>query len=208
MKSYVYVHGFASSPASSKAQYFKARFAEHGIALDIPALDGGDFEHLTLTGQLRVVEQRLSGQPCVLLGSSMGGYLAALYAEQHPEADALVLLAPAFDFRKRWMEAMTPAALEEWQSTRKFSVSHYGERRRCDLDYGLMEDAAGYPAYPDFSQRAVLLHGRGDEVVPVEYSHRFCRTHPKAQLYEFDAGHELTNVLPGMWAIVKPFLNL
>ena len=101
MKSYVYLHGFASSPASSKAQYFKARFAQHDIALDIPELDGGDFEHLTITGQLDVIERRMRGRAGVLLGSSMGGYLAALYAERHPEVDRVVLLAPAFDFWAR-----------------------------------------------------------------------------------------------------------
>lgn len=87
MKSYVYLHGFASSSASSKAQYFKTRLAEHDIALEIPELDGGDFERVTLSGQLRVVERLVGGCPVVLLGSSMGGYLAALYAARHPEVD-------------------------------------------------------------------------------------------------------------------------
>jgi hypothetical protein len=199
MKSYVYLHGFASSPASSKAQYFKARFAEHDIALDIPELDGGDFEHLTITGQLDVIERRMRGRAGVLLGSSMGGYLAALYAERHPEVDRAVLLAPAFDFWARWAES------PEWQSG-KLSLFHYGEKRQRDVDYGLIEDARAYPAYPDFSQPALVLHGAGDEVVPVEYSRRFCASHPNATLVELDSGHELTNVLPPMWALVEAFL--
>jgi pimeloyl-ACP methyl ester carboxylesterase len=196
MKSYVYLHGFASSPASSKAQYFKARFEERGIALDIPELDGGDFEHLTITGQLAVVEKR---RPRVLLGSSMGGYLAALYARQHAEVERVVLLAPAFDFWTRWAESAG------WQSG-KLSLFHYGERREREVDYGLIEDARGYPAYPDFPQPALVLHGLRDDVVPVEYSRRFCKSHPNAMLVELDSGHELTNVLPQMWALVEPFL--
>ena len=28
-----YLHGFASGPGSTKAQFFRARIAEHGIAL-------------------------------------------------------------------------------------------------------------------------------------------------------------------------------
>jgi pimeloyl-ACP methyl ester carboxylesterase len=196
MKSYVYLHGFASSPASSKAQYFKARFAERGIALNIPELDGGDFEHLTITGQLAVVGKR---RPTVVLGSSMGGYLAALYAHQHLEVERVVLLAPAFDFWTRWAE------LPEWQSG-TLSLFHYGEKRHRKVDYGLIEDARGYPAYPNFSQPALVLHGRRDDVVPVEYSRSFCKSHPNAKLVEMDSGHELTNVLPQMWALVEPFL--
>jgi hypothetical protein len=199
MKSYVYLHGFASSPASSKAQYFKSRFAEHNIALNIPELDGGDFEHLTLTGQLGVVERLLGGRSAVLLGSSMGGYLAALYAQQHVEVDRVVLLAPAFDFWTRWAES------PGWQSG-KLSLFHYGEKRQREVDFGLIEDARQYAGYPDFPQPALVLHGLRDDVVPVEYSRTFCASHANAKLVEFDAGHELTNVLPQMWALVEPFL--
>jgi hypothetical protein len=40
----------------------------------------------------------------------------------------------------------------------------------------------------------------------VEYSRRFCASHPNATLVELDSGHELTNVLPPMWALVEAFL--
>jgi pimeloyl-ACP methyl ester carboxylesterase len=206
MKSYVYLHGFASSPASSKAQYFKTRFAERGIALEIPPLDGGDFEHLTLSGQLGVVERHVGGRSCVLLGSSMGGYLAALYAARHPEVESLVLLAPAFDFWTRWTESMAPDTLLAWQSTGKLTMFHYGEKRKRDVDFGLIEDARRYPGYPDFPQPALVLHGVRDDIVPVDYSRRFCAKHANAELHEFDSGHKLTNVLPEMWALVEPFL--
>ena len=73
----VYLHGFASSPQSSKARYFARRFAEKGIEFVVPQLDQGDFEHLTITGQLAVVETAVAGKPAVLMGSSLGGYLAA-----------------------------------------------------------------------------------------------------------------------------------
>jgi predicted esterase YcpF (UPF0227 family) len=34
----VYLHGFASGPASTKAQFFRTRFAERGVELAIPDL--------------------------------------------------------------------------------------------------------------------------------------------------------------------------
>ena len=60
-----------------KARFFRARIAEHGIALEIPDL-APDFTHMTVTGMLAVVEAILARGPAVLLGSSLGGYLAAL----------------------------------------------------------------------------------------------------------------------------------
>src|SRR5581483_1687357 len=117
----VYLHGFASSSGSYKAQLFLRRFAALGIEIVVPALDEGDFIHLTLSGQLRVVGRVCAGaaaaEPLVLIGSSMGGYLAALYAAAHPAAvDALVLMAPAVDFARRWRERLGEHAMAEWQA--------------------------------------------------------------------------------------------
>ena len=50
-----YLHGFASGPGSTKAQFFRSRIAEHGIALEIPDL-APDFTHMTVTGMLAMVE--------------------------------------------------------------------------------------------------------------------------------------------------------
>ena len=44
MTQVVYLHGFASGPDSSKAQFFRRKFAERGVAIEIPQLDEGDFE--------------------------------------------------------------------------------------------------------------------------------------------------------------------
>jgi pimeloyl-ACP methyl ester carboxylesterase len=94
----VYLHGFASSPSSSKAQFFRRKFDERSVPMEIPQLDEGNFEGLTISGQLKVIERAVAGKPAILMGSSLGGYLAALYAARHPEIERLVLLAPAFQF--------------------------------------------------------------------------------------------------------------
>ena len=107
----IYLHGFASGPQSSKAQFFRARFAGLGIHLEIPALDGGDFENLTITGQLDVLAQVAGDQPVTLIGSSMGGYLAALFAARHSNVEKLVLMAPAFGFARRWAERLGEESL-------------------------------------------------------------------------------------------------
>ena len=99
----IYLHGFASGPMSGKAQFFQRRFGEIAVDMEIPDLSEGHFETLTISGQLRVIERAAIGQDDVrLIGSSMGGYLAALYAARHPEVSRVMLMAPAFGFARRW----------------------------------------------------------------------------------------------------------
>jgi len=206
MTSYVYLHGFASSPASLKAQYFKSRLAERGVVLEIPALDGGDFEHLTLSGQLARIEELWNDRETVLLGSSMGGYLAAIYASKHPEVERLVLLAPAFDFSRRWAEAIGEAAMARWKSTGQTNVFHYGEGRKRAMGYELYTDALQYPAYPAVPQPVMVLHGERDTVVPVDRAREFQKRQSQAILKTFDSGHELSDVLPDLWLAAEGFL--
>src|SRR6185437_7632286 len=154
----IYLHGFASGPLSRKAQAFRSGLVTEQNQLEIPDLAQSDFEHLTISGQLRVIENLLRGEPCRLVGSSMGGYLAALYAAKHPEVDRLVLLAPAFGFAARWREMQTPS-IERWKETNWIEVYHYGEKAIRRVHYELLEDAARFPGYPDFRQSALIFHG-------------------------------------------------
>jgi hypothetical protein len=202
---YVYLHGFASSPDSRKAQAFARAFEARGIALEIPALDSGDFEHLTISGQLAVVEKLLQGEAACLIGSSMGGYLAALYASRHPETDRLVLMAPAFNFPGRWVARADHDG--RWSGTGWLEVFHYGEKRQRRLHYGLIEDARRYPPAPDFDQPCLILHGTNDDTVPVTESRDFAARHPGALLRELDSDHELANVLETVTAAGMDFLG-
>ncbi len=206
MKSYAYLHGFASSPASAKARFFAAKFSALGIVLHIPELDAGDFEHLTLSGQLEVVRKAAPPGPLILLGSSLGGYLAALYAERHPEVERVVLMAPAFDFLARWAARMGPAQMQHWKSTGQMPVYHYGHKQERTIHYPLMEDAARYPAYPNVRQPAMVLQGLHDDVVDPQVAHTFCDRQSNATLHLFDSGHDLNNVMEAMWEIAEPFL--
>jgi pimeloyl-ACP methyl ester carboxylesterase len=206
MNRILYLHGFASSPASSKARFFAERLRAAGAPIDVLDLAAGDFEHLTINGQLRVLEHAAAGDPVALMGSSMGGYLAALYAARHPEVSRVVLLAPAFGFARLWAERMGAAAVDAWRSTGAVEVFHYGENRTRRLSYALLEDAFAYEDYPDSRQPALIFHGAQDDVVPVQYSSEFAATHPNARLEILDSGHELLNVLEYMAPKVCGFL--
>jgi uncharacterized protein len=202
----LYLHGFASGPASNKARYFRQAFEAAGAPVQVLELDGGAFEGLTITGQLAVIERAAAGRPAALVGSSMGGYLAALYAARHVEVSRLVLLAPAFRFARRWAEHLGPARIESWRREGAMDVFHYASGRERRLGYQLMEDAAQYEDFPDFRQPALIFHGAHDEVVPPEYSHRFVAAHPNAKLEVLDSGHDLLNVLDDIELKITPFL--
>ena len=192
---YVYLHGFASSPQSRKARAFSDSLADCGIKVEIPDLSQGDFAHLTVSRQLQVIENTLHGEPCRLVGSSMGGYLASLYAASHPEVERLVLLAPAFGLVDRWREMQGVEAIRRWRETGWQEVFHYGDKAMRRIHYGLLEDAENFPGFPDFHQPALVFHGVDDSVVGVDLSRIFVRSHPNVQLREVPSDHELLNVL-------------
>lgn len=204
---YFYLHGFASGPSSRKAQSFRRAFEERGIELTIPDLSRGDFEHLTITGQLNLINQLLAGEPVCLIGSSMGGYLAALYASAHPVVDRMVLLAPAFDFCSRWEVLTGPEKLAQWRESGWLEVFHYADARMRRLHYGLFEDASRHVPNPNFHQPARIFHGRNDTVVPIGLSRAFAASHPNVELTELDSDHELLNVLDAILAEAVPFLT-
>jgi pimeloyl-ACP methyl ester carboxylesterase len=203
---WIYLHGFASGPRSRKALAFRDALAPSGVNLEIPDLAQRDFEHLTISGQLRVVAALLGGAPCCLIGSSMGGYLASLYAAAHPEVERLVLLAPAFGFASRWVDLQGPDKIALWRETEWLEVFHYGDQAMRRVHYGLFEDATQLPGFPDFQQPALIFHGVHDAVVPVSLSREFAASHPAARLQELDSDHELLNVLNQIVAEALPHL--
>ncbi|BDC52508.1 hypothetical protein F183_A48230 [Bryobacterales bacterium F-183] len=205
----IYCHGFASSPASSKARFFAAKLTECGVECVVPALDGGDFENLTISGQLRILEEEANGQPVHLVGSSLGGYLSALYAAAHPDqVQSLILLAPAFCFGSRYPGELKPEDLAAWKAAGTRKIFHYGHEREMDLRYTLVEDAAQYADYPDFQQPALIFHGRSDDVVPSFLSERFVAKHPNATLRILESDHQLTDVTDILWRESKAFFGL
>ena len=213
----VYLHGFASSPQSSKARFFAGKFAEAGVAFEAPRLDEGEFRDLTISGQMIVAgdavsahrEKLAKGEPLVLMGSSLGGYLATLYAERHPKAvDRLVLLAPAFEFLKGWRARLSIQEIEKWKSEGSIPINHYGSKTEQRLGYQFLEDASQYEAVPDFQQPALILHGAEDTVVPCQVSEDFVLEHARVRLALLKSGHELTDVLPDLWRETSGFLEI
>ncbi len=208
MYTYLYLHGFASGPSSSKAQYFAAEFAKAGIELLVPELDGGDFEHMTITSQLEEVARAAGHGRVRLIGSSLGGWLAALYASRNAAVDRVVLLAPAFGFVSLFSTRFGPQKMSEWRRTGRTPVFHYSAGEEKDLSFRFFEDAQEYPPFPGFMQPGLILHGLADDTVPVENSRCYARSHPNIALLTFESGHELTDVKERLWMETEEFFGL
>lgn len=176
------------------------------MELEVLDLTDGDFEHLTITGQMRVLERTARKEPVALIGSSMGGYLAALYASTHDEIRRLVLLAPAFRFLRRWTASLGPECIEEWKRQGRMNVFHYGENRLMPLSCNLLEDAAAYDEEPSFKQPALIFHGLRDDIVPAQYSEEYASKHENVTLRLLDSDHQLTDAVETIWFEAAPFL--
>jgi pimeloyl-ACP methyl ester carboxylesterase len=203
----LYLHGFASSPQSTKAQFFRARLEELGLALEIPDL-APDFAHMTITSELAIVARHLDRGPAVLFGSSLGGYVAALAAERWPErARALVLFAPAFGFAERWESRLGLEEIARWRVAGTRPTLHYSTGREEPLSIELLDDARRHASEPAVGCPCLIFAGRRDDAVPLEVVERFAAAGPRRTLYRYDAGHELTEVLAPMWERTREFLH-
>jgi uncharacterized protein len=207
---YLYLHGFASSPQSTKAQYFADRFQSLGISLIIPDLNQGDFYHLTLSRQIHQVEALLPTHPPItLIGSSFGGLTAAWLGERNPQIDRLILLAPAFQFLAHWEPKLGATQMQQWQSDQSLVTYHYGEAKPMAIDYGFVTDLSQYDeAEIQRPLPTLILHGEQDEVIPVQASRAFAAQRPWVKLIEFPSDHSLTNVQSDLWQAIQGFCEL
>ena len=207
MTRYIYLHGFTSSPQSGKATYFRQRFAACGVTLDVPQLDEGNFERMTMSSQAAVIDRAVGDRPSVLLGSSLGGYLAAWYAARHQEVERVVLMAPAFFFLSRWQERFSAREMDLWRRQGSLPIFHYGSGQDLPLAYSFIEEALSLEDEPRFTQPGLILHGTLDPVVPVSTSESYAQGRANITLRRFNSGHELTDVLDPMWGEIRPFLS-
>jgi pimeloyl-ACP methyl ester carboxylesterase len=213
----IYLHGFASSPQSSKASFFADRFAAAGVTFLCPDLNDPAFSTLTVSRMLQQLEKRISSLPpadIVLMGSSLGGFVAVEAAARqvgkarHP-ITRLILLAPAVELEwDRWSE-VGPGGIERWRKAGDVEVFHYALERSERLKFGFYEDAARYhPATRRLDMPVLIFQGRRDESVSPEIVERFSKHQAAATLHMLDDDHQLKNSLDDIWRETARFLAM
>jgi pimeloyl-ACP methyl ester carboxylesterase len=215
----VYLHGFASSPGSSKATWFVRRAREAGWLATAPDLNLPDFETLTISRMIEQVDAlvaSLADGPVVLAGSSLGGMVAlhaAAARRARPDGsrhaiEKLILLAPAFDLIASLEAEFGPAALDEWRRTDALPVFHYGEQRMRRLRWEFFEDAKGYDAFAvDPGVPVLVFQGIRDEAVDARMVERWASSRPDVTLRLLDDDHQMLGSLEPIWTGVRDFLG-
>lgn len=189
---HVYLHGFGSSPRSLKGTALAEAFAARGVELAQPDLNVPDFTRMTHSAALGVIDD-LAGPDdhLALIGSSLGGYLAARWAELNPDrAHRLVLLCPGFDMIARWPILLGADAIARWRAHGALTFPG-PDGRPTSLSWGFIEDALRHPPTPSVACPTLVLHGTRDEVVPIAGSRAWVAAHPNARLVEVDDDHAL-----------------
>jgi uncharacterized protein len=207
---YLYIHGFASGHRSRKAIYLAEKFAAVGVELMIPDFNQGGFSDFTISRQL---QQALSycndSEPVTIIGSSLGGWAALLLAQQYPQVERLVLMAPAFGFPELWLERLGSEALQHWQESGSMPVYHHAEQQQVPLRYQFVTDAQQYLSRNlERNLPTLILHGHNDAVVPIKLSRNFAQRHAWVSLIELDSDHGLGNVLDLIWQEISHFCEL
>ncbi len=208
-----YLHGFASSPGSTKIRYFSERLREHGVTLVCPDFNEPDFETLTMTRMLDQLERQLptdGGPPVTLMGSSLGGTLAILAAARAPSrVDRLVLLAPAVMFAKPGHHLLPPERIDEWHRRGSLPFFHYAANEQLELDYAFYEDSLRYDAFNAVvPQPTLIFQGLRDASVDHRTVEQFANARSNVTLSLLDDDHQLFASLPRMWNDIQPFLGL
>ena len=196
----LYLHGFGSGPTTAKGTALGRRLAGAVGSYAIPDLEAGDFFSLTMDLILARAVQALEalpddGAPALLIGSSLGGFSAALLAAQNraPRVAGLLLIAPAFGFPERWAEILGAEGMADWRRTGQRMFHHHASDSEQPLGVAFLESCLALPVIPlppEFP--VVIVHGRRDETVDWRYSRRYADQDGDIELHLVDGDHRLT----------------
>lgn len=212
----IFLPGFRSDMSGDKATSLAAFAAERGLGMlrfdySGHGASGGVFTEGTIgewASDAMLVIDRLTTGPLILVGSSMGGWIALLVALARKDRVAgLVGIAAAPDFTQRLMwDAMAPAERETLRRDGVLLVpSEYGEP--TPITMRLIEDGARHHVLTgriglDCPVR--LLHGQADPDVPWELALRIAEQVASADVQVVlvkDGDHRLSR--PGDLALLR-----
>ena len=206
-------HGMDSNRNSEKLVHLARVLARRGIItlrFDFAYVGESSekFADITYSGEVEdlraacsFMRDRYAGKIGVL-GSSMGGTVALLYAAEEPDIAALVAIAAPVHPEAFPRRILNPEQLQRW---RERGFTFYNGQR---LNLALLEDLEKI----DVLQAArkvvcpvLIIHGEADEVVPVEEAHELnaCLSGRKKLTIMKGADHRLSDPVKMQQALTE-----
>jgi pimeloyl-ACP methyl ester carboxylesterase len=207
-KPLILLHGFASSGQGAKAQFLREKLQTLS-KVDFHAFDFNptprDFEFMTITGMINRLRQYIWDRQLKnvrLIGSSMGALVGLHYAHRFGDVANLLLLAPALTYRSGASRTET----DQWREAGMGNVAHYAFGEQIPLRYDFEIDGNHYTAPIPPPTKTLIVHGRYDNILPIENSRTYARSYPQlVQLIQVDSDHRLNDQLELIWQNVQNF---
>jgi hypothetical protein len=210
----IYLHGFASSPLSSKATRIRTELASLDVGYSCPDFNQPAFETLTVSRMLEQTATAIDAAgpgPVALIGSSLGAFVAAHAGDRDRsrKVDRLILLAPAFDFGGNRLRQLGEHGIETWRQQGTLDVFHYAWNEPRAVGFALYEDAARYDAFALGDPRPTLIvQGQRDASVDPASVQAWAAARRNIDLRMVDDEHQLTASMEMIWAETALFLGL
>lgn len=225
---FAYCHGFLSSEQSKKGQFLRDVLSRrYGVNLHLLNLNANpeDLSSISFESGFRALDSLWKSNAetkkpfqLVLIGSSLGGQIAASYAALHPDrVKRLVLLCPAVNTRdviSHWVESKFPNGVQLWREKGFLRFPHPHFQEPVPVPVSFLDQCDTLPPYPIYKCPTLIFHGRLDDVVHVDEVSIFLKKCPEqaalTTLIMVEDDHELTRheTLWSMEAEMREFLQL
>lgn len=183
----VFLHGLEGSPDGFKATSLRAAFGDDRLI--VPDMRDLPFD----TRLVRALEaiHTITDGPAVVVGSSLGGWLAAIVAAVQPARVAnLLLLVPAF------READVPTSSENAPRLRQLA----------DATYASADVGVALPAMPIVKHKTRVVYATEDVVVSEARIHQWVKQTPTATIEGWPSDHLLRGHMDAIIARVADCL--
>jgi pimeloyl-ACP methyl ester carboxylesterase len=203
----VFIHG-ANDQAGAWARVVKPVLARHRVlVLDLPGHgDSGPKDGPLGIGDLyagleALLSAEAKGQPAVLVGNSLGGFLAMVYAHRHPDQVAGVVLVNGAALEGDGSEAKVDLLPKTREEARAALYAATGPSGPIVADFVLDDLVRRAPGSPlarlmasstegwllegrlgEIRAPVTLLWGADDRILPLSYAERVAAQLPSARL--------------------------
>jgi uncharacterized protein len=210
---WLYLHGFASSPRSRKAQFFRGRCASAGLPLLVPDLNVPSFSELTMTAMLDTIGSTIAGLPddatVGIIGADLGGLLAILTATQKRSVKRLLLLAPVTQLFRKYYLGLGRVGVRKWEQAGHAVFEHHGIGGKVRVGAQFVVDARQYDEGGWRMPKPIMIvHGSRDETIDPHLSVIYARNNDNATLHMVDDDHSLmtscTEIWDLLWRDIRP----